>query len=230
MRRCRDVLDRTTGALTGSGLPTEPKPGLEDGPPQLRANYCNATCICTCIFVQPCKTGHVYTKQWVSQTEVHTRGFNLTVVRKTLIQGAGALILRQASMMGGTKRVAQACDACRLRKVKCNGQQRCSQCSHLNLRCVYRTKQQKRNAFKRGRLISEYKQRSSNGASPSDLPSRSGLATKTMEEPLPVVRMKSAASGCTTTVPTASDHAPLVSPGDVWLGAESRKFKHRALA
>ncbi|KAB5542807.1 hypothetical protein GE09DRAFT_226859 [Coniochaeta sp. 2T2.1] len=31
----------------------------------------------------------------------------------------------------------KACEGCRLRKVKCNGQQPCQQCNHLNLSCNY---------------------------------------------------------------------------------------------
>lgn len=34
-------------------------------------------------------------------------------------------------------RVQQACDACRARKVKCNGQQPCPPCEHLNLHCKF---------------------------------------------------------------------------------------------
>ena len=34
-------------------------------------------------------------------------------------------------------RVPQACDACRARKVKCNGQQPCPPCEHLNLHCKF---------------------------------------------------------------------------------------------
>ncbi|KAF2710418.1 hypothetical protein K504DRAFT_466829 [Pleomassaria siparia CBS 279.74] len=56
------------------------------------------------------------------------------------------------------KRVAKACDACKLRKVKCNGQERCQQCAHLNLRCVYTVSAKQRVQYgKRGHLISEYK-------------------------------------------------------------------------
>ncbi len=61
--------------------------------------------------------------------------------------------------MEKTRRVSQACDACKLRKVKCNGESRCQQCSHLDLRCIYSTaKTQRRAAQKRGRLISQYKE------------------------------------------------------------------------
>ncbi|KAH7132507.1 hypothetical protein B0J11DRAFT_427330 [Dendryphion nanum] len=59
------------------------------------------------------------------------------------------------------KRVSKACDACKLRKVKCNGQERCQQCSHLGLRCVYSISSTKRSQGKRGRIISEYKSKTS---------------------------------------------------------------------
>ena len=60
------------------------------------------------------------------------------------------------------KRVSKACDACKLRKVKCNGQERCQQCSHLGLRCVYSVSVRTRSQGKRGRIISEYKNKTSN--------------------------------------------------------------------
>src|SRR5690242_7005435 len=40
--------------------------------------------------------------------------------------------------MASTRKViAKACDACRRRKVKCNGQQPCSGCISANLPCAY---------------------------------------------------------------------------------------------
>jgi len=57
----------------------------------------------------------------------------------------------------GAKRASQACDACKLRKVKCNGQTRCQQCSHLNLKCVYSAPRQRRKPSKRGEVIERYK-------------------------------------------------------------------------
>ncbi|QDS73862.1 hypothetical protein FKW77_006823 [Venturia effusa] len=58
------------------------------------------------------------------------------------------------------QRISRACDACKLRKVKCNGQLRCQQCSHLDLRCVYTPATgKKRSQGRRGRVITEYKQK-----------------------------------------------------------------------
>lgn len=53
------------------------------------------------------------------------------------------------------KRVIRACNACRLRKVKCNGQQPCAQCSHLNVACTFRAHVERRDRPVRGRLISQ---------------------------------------------------------------------------
>lgn len=50
----------------------------------------------------------------------------------------------------------RACDACRRRKVRCNGQQRCQQCNHLNLACIYSTNTKglsRKNAAQRGTII-----------------------------------------------------------------------------
>ncbi|KAF1356119.1 hypothetical protein BDV97DRAFT_374009 [Delphinella strobiligena] len=57
------------------------------------------------------------------------------------------------------RRTTQACDACKLRKVRCNGEIRCQQCSHLNLRCVYSAPKPRQKSLKRGQLIAKYKQR-----------------------------------------------------------------------
>lgn len=79
------------------------------------------------------------------------------------------------------RRTTQACDACKLRKVKCNGQERCQQCSHLNLRCVYSAPKPRAKSLKRGQLIAKYKQSttSTNG------PPGSGDAAKVKEQQSP---------------------------------------------
>lgn len=58
------------------------------------------------------------------------------------------------------RRSARACDACRRRKVRCNGEQRCQQCSHLNLKCVYSSNTRgssRKNAVGRGQVIHAYR-------------------------------------------------------------------------
>jgi hypothetical protein len=57
-------------------------------------------------------------------------------------------------------RTIKACDACKRRKVKCNGKQRCQQCTHLDLECLYSTatpSSRSRKAIVRGRVIEECK-------------------------------------------------------------------------
>ncbi|KAK9242450.1 hypothetical protein V1506DRAFT_547509 [Lipomyces tetrasporus] len=39
--------------------------------------------------------------------------------------------------MAERARSAQACDPCRRRKVRCNGQPNCQQCTHVGLVCTY---------------------------------------------------------------------------------------------
>ncbi|KAL5345324.1 hypothetical protein ACLOAV_009695 [Pseudogymnoascus australis] len=54
----------------------------------------------------------------------------------------------------------RACDACRRRKVRCNGQQRCQQCNHLNLACIYSTNTKglsRKNAAQRGTIIDSFR-------------------------------------------------------------------------
>lgn len=57
-------------------------------------------------------------------------------------------------------RVSKACDACSRRKVRCNGQQRCQQCEHLDLLCTYTHNQlgrSRKHAQRRGEIISRYR-------------------------------------------------------------------------
>lgn len=89
------------------------------------------------------------------------------------------------------RRTTQACDACKLRKVKCNGQSRCQQCSHLNLRCVYSAPKPRQKSLKRGQLIAKYKQSTTNGNQGAN----SGDAMETSESP---------ASTSTTTTTTTT--------------------------
>lgn len=49
----------------------------------------------------------------------------------------------------------QACDACKLRKVRCNGQQRCQQCNHLNLPCEYSAPKARQGRAHRGKRIAQ---------------------------------------------------------------------------
>jgi hypothetical protein len=67
-----------------------------------------------------------------------------------------------------TRRTNQACDACKLRKVKCNGQEKCQQCSHLNLRCVYSAPKPRTKTLKRGKLIAQYKETTNGRAETSE--------------------------------------------------------------
>lgn len=79
-----------------------------------------------------------------------------------------------------SNRAAQACDGCRVRKVKCNSTQPCSQCSHLGLGCIY-SPSTKRKPSVRNRLVTQLRNKSSIAASshgihiaasPSDYPER----------------------------------------------------------
>jgi len=73
----------------------------------------------------------------------------------------------QSTSVPVIKRSSQACDACKLRKVKCNGQARCQQCSHLDLKCVYSAPRQRRKPSKRGEVIERYKSVSNGGVDTS---------------------------------------------------------------
>ncbi|KAH9878646.1 hypothetical protein IAQ61_001918 [Plenodomus lingam] len=76
------------------------------------------------------------------------------------------------------KRVSKACDACKRRKVKCNGQERCQQCAHLGLRCIYSPSSKHRSQGKRGHIISEFRRQTYHAAaiSPPILPANTAQA------------------------------------------------------
>ncbi|KXJ91644.1 hypothetical protein Micbo1qcDRAFT_203704 [Microdochium bolleyi] len=72
------------------------------------------------------------------------------------------------------KRALRACENCRERKVKCNGNRACcQQCAHLNLRCVYKAggaaARSRANASSRGSVISRLKGNGSHSAQPMPL-------------------------------------------------------------
>ncbi|PHH91609.1 hypothetical protein CDD83_11013 [Cordyceps sp. RAO-2017] len=52
-------------------------------------------------------------------------------------------------------KMTRACDACRVRKVRCSGDQPCAQCAHLNLACVLAPAPAKRKPAVRGRLVAQ---------------------------------------------------------------------------
>ncbi|KAH6851249.1 hypothetical protein B0I37DRAFT_131938 [Chaetomium sp. MPI-CAGE-AT-0009] len=52
-------------------------------------------------------------------------------------------------------RATRACDACRVRKVRCSSKQPCTQCAHLNLACTFAPAPPKRKAGVRGRLVAQ---------------------------------------------------------------------------
>ena len=63
--------------------------------------------------------------------------------------------------MGHTQRSNVACDACKRRKVKCNGVQNCNQCIHLGLICHYSApaiNSRSRKSITRGHVIESWKQ------------------------------------------------------------------------
>ncbi|KAF1942720.1 hypothetical protein EJ02DRAFT_375099 [Clathrospora elynae] len=74
------------------------------------------------------------------------------------------------------KRVSKACDACKRRKVRCNGQEHCQQCAHLGLRCIYSPSGKQRAQGKRGHIISEFRNQAANSItiSPPILPAHQG--------------------------------------------------------
>lgn len=116
------------------------------------------------------------------------------------VQAAVASVAKRGAM-DKTRRVAQACDACKLRKVKCNGQERCQQCSHLDLKCIYSAvRAQRRTSQKRGRLISEYKKSTAAAAGPFSPSQKPALDAASLRQNSPP---SAALAATTVTSPTA---------------------------
>ncbi|OAQ60504.1 C6 transcription factor [Pochonia chlamydosporia 170] len=84
-----------------------------------------------------------------------------------------------ANNTGG--KISRACDACRVRKVKCNGDQPCAQCAHLNLACIFAPAPPKRKPGVRGRLVAQLRNKSSNSGA-----SNSSISQTTVTSPSPV--------------------------------------------
>ncbi|KAL2195302.1 hypothetical protein P885DRAFT_40415 [Corynascus similis CBS 632.67] len=59
-------------------------------------------------------------------------------------------------------KVSQACEACRVRKVKCSRKQPCAQCSHLNLACTFAPAPPKRKPGVRGHLVAQLRKKTIN--------------------------------------------------------------------
>lgn len=56
------------------------------------------------------------------------------------------------------RRISQACEPCKRRKVRCNGQPRCQQCIHTGIPCTYAAspaRRSRKNTAGRGRVIAE---------------------------------------------------------------------------
>lgn len=51
-------------------------------------------------------------------------------------------------------RISRACDACRTRKVRCDGSRPCAQCTHFDVQCVFSPPEKRKNPV-RGRLVAK---------------------------------------------------------------------------
>lgn len=78
--------------------------------------------------------------------------------------------MTETSPVEQRQRVSKACDACKLRKVKCNGQHRCQQCEHLDLKCIYTAHTSRpRTQGRRGHVILKFKESTSAGLPTTNL-------------------------------------------------------------
>ncbi|KFA71067.1 hypothetical protein S40288_05540 [Stachybotrys chartarum IBT 40288] len=80
-------------------------------------------------------------------------------------EGEAAAVVKETVLIKET-RTQRACETCRLRKVKCNGEIPCQQCLHFNMSCVLRPPSQKRKTPIRGRLVAQIKSLNSTAEQP----------------------------------------------------------------
>ncbi|KAG5949893.1 hypothetical protein E4U53_005665 [Claviceps sorghi] len=78
---------------------------------------------------------------------------------------------------GSGGKVSRACDACRVRKVRCSGDQPCAQCSHLNLACNFAPAPPKRKPGVRGRLVAQLRNKSSSASSAGSITTKASRAS-----------------------------------------------------
>ncbi|KAG6244390.1 hypothetical protein E4U24_005165 [Claviceps purpurea] len=91
-------------------------------------------------------------------------------------------------------KVSRACDACRVRKVRCSNEQPCAQCSHLNLVCNFAPAPPKRKPGVRGRLVAQLRNRSSPNGSIATTTSSSPCRTATTPTSTPTAAANAAAT------------------------------------
>ncbi|KAJ5948553.1 hypothetical protein N7454_001860 [Penicillium verhagenii] len=79
------------------------------------------------------------------------------------------------------RRTFKACDPCKRRKVKCNGQTRCQQCTHAGLPCTYTTNppdRPRKKAVRRGTVIAECRTLISKSTRSDSLPPPQALSAQ----------------------------------------------------
>ncbi|KAK3304934.1 uncharacterized protein B0T15DRAFT_538104 [Chaetomium strumarium] len=92
-----------------------------------------------------------------------------------------------------TTKVTRACDACRVRKVRCSGTQPCAQCSHLNLACAFPPAPAKRKPGVRGRLVAQLRNQAV-----ADATDRRAAFVATTTHPSPAAVNRPSASSVTS--------------------------------
>ena len=103
-------------------------------------------------------------------------------------------------------KVTRACDACRVRKVRCSGDRPCAQCAHLNLACAFAPAPAKRKPGVRGRLVAQLRNRAASKGSDAD-----GASAKT---PAAASVSSSASSPSAAQAPAVTSIAGIVDAVD----------------
>lgn len=98
-------------------------------------------------------------------------------------------------------RITRACDACRTRKVRCDGAHPCAQCSHFDVHCIFSPPEKRKNPI-RGRLVAQVRGEVNDSSRGSEARSEKAASTASPESPSPH------AQHATTSAPSGTHRPP----------------------
>ncbi|KAL2189303.1 hypothetical protein L209DRAFT_752557 [Thermothelomyces heterothallicus CBS 203.75] len=107
-------------------------------------------------------------------------------------------------------KVSQACNACRVRKVRCSRTQPCTQCAHLNLACTFAPAPAKRKPGVRGHLVAQLRNKTINHAG-SESTAPAGPTTSTAPAVTSIAGILDSGHAATPPPPRCFEPAPLAA-------------------
>ncbi|KAK4032141.1 C6 transcription factor [Parachaetomium inaequale] len=109
-------------------------------------------------------------------------------------------------------KVTRACDACRVRKVRCSSKQPCAQCAHLNLTCTFAPAPAKRKPGVRGRLVAQLRNKAVPKASSAGNTHTAATAASPASSTASSLASETSGSAAVTSIAGILDPGHVVSP------------------